>query len=171
MPMFVFHETYKHCVSERTNFKTHFQKLALFVEHAYVCIFMKLKSTVSPSGLTLKPFSKLAPLKNQHILKNLRILGVVLEAWRQPGAPKRSPETPREHTRAPSRPPGSLPEAALAEWTPILGSPKGDFSKLWELLRMFFAVRFLLVHFVSLLVPKGSPNRRFRGMADMLDVL
>ena len=85
-------EIKKPCVSEWTNFKTHFQKLA--------------------------------PLKFLSILKNLGVLGVILEAWRQPGAPKSSPETPREHTRAPSRPPGSLPEAALSERTPILGSPK-----------------------------------------------
>ena len=51
-------------------------------------------------------------------------LGVILEAWRHPGAPKSSPDTPREHTRAPSRPPGYLPEAVLSERTPFGVPPK-----------------------------------------------
>ena len=68
---------------------------------------------------------------------NFGVLGVILEAWRQPGAPKSSPETPREHTRAPSRPPGSLPEAALSERTPILGSPQSDFRNYVNLLAYF----------------------------------
>ena len=83
-----------YCVSEWTNFETHFQKLA--------------------------------PFKIQYCLKNLGVLGVILEAWRQPGAPKRSPETPREHTRAPSRP--ATPRNHRERPYVVGGGPRGGGS-------------------------------------------